>query len=169
MQVLHEANKSYIIDSITAPMGITHYWSFNAPMLDFKLEKFKYLEETIGPVIKIRVQNLEIDIPTSWMLLAVDKETYTVDTIPVTSCATFEHDILLFSPDDCKLVTTRLTVIDYNKKQSCFHPLIQKGTAMIHPTGPEFSHRKQLFYGIVMGPHDLGKHIAGKTVGDILN
>src|SRR5215217_29724 len=78
-------------------------------MMDFKLEPLEYLEETSGPTIRVRVQNLEIDLPASWCLVAVDRETYTIDSIPITACATFEHDILLFSPDDSKLVTTKLS------------------------------------------------------------
>lgn len=168
MQILSEVSRPYIIDSVSAPMGVTHFWSFSGHMLDFKLEPLEYLEETIGPTISIRVQNLEIDIPASWSLLAVDKETYTVDMIPVTTCATFEHDILLFSPDDSKLVTTKLNVVNFADKKSCIHPAIPKGSAMIHPTGPEISHNRYIFYGIVCGPHDLYRYCGGKTVGDIL-
>lgn len=168
MQILHDGKRSYIVDSITAPMGVSHFWTFSGHMMDFKLEPLEYLEETIGPTIRIRVQNLEIDIPASWMLIAVDKETYTVDTIPVTACATFEHDILLFSPDDSKLVTTRLNVVDFHERRSCIHPMIPKGSAMIHPTGPELLHGRSIYYGIVCGPWDLGRFIMGRTVGDIL-
>lgn len=168
MHILSEVTRPYIVDSITAPMGVTHFWTFSGHMMDFKLEPLEYLEETIGATIRIRVQNLEIDLPASWSLIAVDRETYTIDTIPVTACTTFEHDILLFSPHDSKLVTTKLSVIDFNEKRSCIHPMIPKGSAMIHPTGPELSHGKQIFYGIVCGPHDLGRYITAKTVGDIL-
>lgn len=168
MQILHEAGKPYIVDSITSPMGVSHFWTFSGHMMDFKLEALEYLEETIGPTITIRVQNLEIDMPASWSLIAVDKETYTIDTIPITLCATFEHDILLFSPDDSKLVTTHLSILDYNEKKSCIHPMIPKGSAMIHPTGPEILHGRNIFYGIVCGPWDLHRFCGGKTVGDIL-
>lgn len=168
MQILSEVSRPYIVDSITAPMGVTHFWTFSGHMMDFKLEELEYLEETIGPTITIRVQNLEIDMPASWSLIAVDKETYTIDSIPVTACATFEHDILLFSPFDSKLVTTRLTIVDYSEKKSCIHPMIPKGSCMIHPTGPEISHGKSIFYGIVAGPHDIYRYIGGATVGDIL-
>jgi hypothetical protein len=136
--------------------------------MDFKLEELSYLEETIGPTVRIRVQNLEIDLPTSWVVLAVDRETYSVDCIPIASCATFEHDIMLFSPNDGKLVTTRLNVVDFNPKASVYHPMVPKGSAMVHPTGPELSHGKSIFYGIVTGPHDLHRWIGGCAVGDIL-
>lgn len=168
MQILSEVGRSYIIDSLTAPIGVSHFWSFSGHLLDFKLEELTYLEETIGPTVKVRVQNLDIDIPTSWHILAVDRETYSIDSIPVPSIATFQHDILLFSPDDGKLVTTRLNVVDFNAKAATHHPMIPKGSAMVHPTGPELSHGKSIFYGIVMGPHDLHRWIGSLAVGDIL-
>jgi hypothetical protein len=137
-------------------------------MLDFKLEGLTYLEETTGPTVRIRVQNLEIDVPTGWHLLAVDKETYLVDSIPVTATATFEQNILLFSPEDSNPTTTKVTIIDFNPRQSVFHPMVPKGSAMIHPTGPEMSHGKSIFYGIVCGPYDLHRWVSQKTIGDIL-
>ena len=168
MQILSEVSRPYIIDSITAPMGVTHFWTLSGHMMDFKLEQLEYLEETSGATIRVRVQNLIIDLPASWNLVAVDRETYTIDSIPITACATFEHDILLFSPDDSKLVTTKLTVEDYFEKGSCIHPMVPKGSAMIHPTGPELMNGKSIFYGIVTGPYDLGRYLQGRTVGDIL-
>jgi len=149
-------------------MGVSHFWSFSGHMLDFKLEELAYLEETIGPTVRIRVQNLDIDVPTSWHVLAVDKETYSIDSIPITATATFEQNILLFSPDDSKPTTTTITIVDFNPKQSVFHPMVPKGSAMIHPTGPELMHGKSVFYGVCIGPHDLHRWIANKTVGDIL-
>lgn len=136
--------------------------------MDFKLEEMQYLEETTGHTLKLRVQNLEILIPASWYVMAVDKETYTIDSIPITSSAAFDHDLLLFSPDDSKLATTTASIADYTSKSSCIHPAVPKGSAMVHPTGVELFHGKSIFYGIVCGPHDLHRWIGGKTVGDIL-
>lgn len=168
MQVLSEINKSYLIDSFTAPLGISHFWTFSGHMLDFKLEELTYLEEIVGPTVKVRVQNLELDLPMSWNIMVVDKETYTIDMIPIAQCASFDHDILLFSPLDSKLKTGKLQVLEFQKKGLVIAPEIPKGSAMIHPTGPELSHFRNIFYGIVIGPHELWRYIADKTVGDIL-
>jgi len=168
MQILSEVNRPYIIDSFTAPLGVTHFWSFSGHMLDFKLEQTQYLEEIVGQTIRVRVQNLEIDLPASWYIMIVDKETYTVDMVPISHCASFDQDVLLFSPDDSKLKTGKISVIDFKPKGMCIAPEIPKGSAMIHPTGPELSHGRSIFYGIVIGGHDLYRWIGGKTVGDIL-
>ena len=168
MQILSEVSRPYIVESLTAPMGVSHFWTFSGHMMDFKLEQLEYLEETTGPTVTLRIQNLDIQLPTSWSMMAVDMETYTIDCIPVAHAATFDHRILLFSPDDSKLVTTTGAVVKYEKKASVVHPTVPKGSAMIHPTGPETSHGKSIFYGIVCGPHDLHRWIGGRTVGDIL-
>lgn len=168
MQILSEVSRPYIVESLTAPMGVSHFWTFSGHMMDFKLEQLEYLEETTGPTVTLRVQNLDIQLPASWSMMAVDMETYTVDCIPVAHAATFNHRIMLFSPDDSKLVTTTATVVDFRKKAAVVHPTVPKGSAMIHPTGPEMSHGKSIFYGIVCGPHDLHRWIGGRTVGDIL-
>jgi len=137
-------------------------------MMDFKLEELQYLEETTGPTVTVRVQNLDIQLPTGWWIMAVDMETYVVDCIPVTLAATFNHSLLLFSPDDGKLVTTTANIVSFSKKSSVVHPTVPKGSAMVHPTGPELLHGKPVFYGIVCGPHDLHRWVDQKTVGDVL-
>ena len=169
MILLSEVSRPYIVDSLTAPMGISHFWSFSGHMLDFKLEQLEYLEETTGPTITLRIQNQDIQLPASWSMIAVDMETYTVDCIPIAHAATFAHQVLLFSPDDSKLVTTTAQVVDYQKKTSVVHPTIPKGSAMVHPTGPETSHGRSVFYGIVCGPYDLHRWIGGRTIGEILS
>lgn len=168
MQILSEVSRPYLVESLTAPIGVSHFWTLSGHALDFKLEPLEYIEETTGSAVTIRVQNLYIMIPTSWHLLAVDMETYTVDSIPVAQAATMDHRLFLFSPDDSKLVTTTAMVLEYHRQATVVHPMVPKGSAMIHPTGPESLHGRSIFYGIVCGPHDLHRWISGKTVGDIL-
>lgn len=137
-------------------------------MLDFKLDELEYLEETTGPTIRFRVQNGDIDVPANWHILAVDRETYTVDSIPIATVAAYDHDVLLFSPNDSKLVTTKLNVVELFNKASVIHPMVPKASALIHCTGPELSHGKSIFYGIVIGPYDLHRWIGNKAIGEIL-
>lgn len=168
MQILSEVNRPYILDSFTAPVGVSHCWTFSGHLLDFKLQELTYLEEIIGPTVRIRVNNLDMDLPSSWYIMVVDKETYTVDSIPIPQCASFDQDVLLFSPDDSKPNTAKAVVLDFFRSSVCVSPEVQKGSALIHPTGPEIFHNKSCFYGIIVGPHDLNRWINGKTVGDLL-
>ena len=170
--ILHEASRPYAITSLTDPLGVTHFWSFSGHMLDFKLEQLDFLEETTGPTLKIKATQGHfeqiLEIPTSWNFIAVDKETYTVDTIPVTACATHEHDILLFSPLDTKLVTAKVQVLDYIDSGVVIHPLIPKGSALVHPLYEAKYHHHKTYYNLVTGPHDLHRYIGGRTIGEIL-
>ncbi len=124
MLLMSEISKPYLLDSFTAPLGVTHFWTFSGHMLDFKLEEMQYLEEIVGKTIRIRVENLEIDLPASWNIMAVEKENYTLDMIPIAQCATFNQDILLFSPYDSKLKTCKINVIDFKSKCICIAPEI---------------------------------------------
>ena len=62
-------------------MGVSHFWTFSGHMMDFKLEALEYLEETTGPTITLRIQNLDIPLPASWTLMAVDMETSALFTV----------------------------------------------------------------------------------------
>ena len=168
MQILSEVNRAYVVDSLTAPIGVSHFWTLNATELDFMLEKLEYLEETTGKAVTVRCQNLDILIPASWHVLTVDRETSNIDCVPVARAAAMDYDVLLFSPNDAKVNSTKMQFIDYADKVAVHHPMIPKGCAMVHPTGPELSHGRSIFFGIVIGPHDLNRWIGGRAVGEIL-
>lgn len=168
MYILSEVNKPYNINSFTAPMGVSHFWTLSGHMLDFKMEEVQYLEEIVGQTVRLKILNAEFEVPASWNILIVDRETYTIDMIPVTQCASFDHDIFLFSPDDMKLNTSKCSIVGYEPTGTCFGPEIPKGSAMIHPIGEDIVHGKKIAYGVVIGPHDLYRWIGGKTIGDIL-
>ena len=168
MKILSELSRPYNFNSISDPIGISHYWVFSGHMLDFKLEPLSYVEQIVGPVIRIKVRDTEINIPASWHIVAVDTETYTLDTIPITACATFDHDIFLFSPNDSKLTTTKIKVIDYFENETSVQPVVPKGSILASPVGEANMHGKPVFYAIMCGPHDIHRHLAGTTVGDVL-
>jgi hypothetical protein len=168
MQILSEINKPYSIDSSTDPLSISHFWIFNALMLDFKLQEFKFLQEITGQTITLEVQDTQVPIPISWNILVVDRETYTIESIPITQCASFNQDVFLFSPHDGKLKTIKPKVLGFSEQNTCIVPEVPKTTALICPTHLDYIHGKLINYGIVIGPHDLYKWIKNKTVGDIL-
>jgi hypothetical protein len=168
MLILTEVGKSYDIDSFTAPLNVSHFWTFSGHMLDFKLEEIKFLEEIVGQTVRLKVGNSEFDIPASWHIMIVDKETYTIDMIPITQCASFDQDVLLFAPNDSKLKTAKVNIIDYKPAAMCIAPEIPKGSAMILPVLKDEMHGKTHLYSIIVGGHDLYRWISSKTVGDIL-
>lgn len=169
MQILTDFSKPYILDNLTAPMVITHCWIFAADMLDFTLAPITYLEETTGPAVKLRVEGTEFYVPASWNILVVDRETSTIDTIPIGSCSSTPFAVFLMSVDDSKLRIGSISVIDYEPNYSCIHPLITKGTALCHAIGPTKTIRGTMTeLGCIIGPYDLNKFIAGKTAGDLL-
>jgi hypothetical protein len=168
MQFLNEINRPHLVTSLLDPMVFTHFWCFNGHMMDFNLANLTYLEETTGPTVKLEIRGLEIDVPTGWYVLAVDRETSTVDSLPITIAAAQNHDLLLFSAEDSKPLTTTARVTGYDPSGVVYHPAVAKGSAMIHPCTIENLHGRSVFYGIVIGPHDLHRYVTGKTLGDLL-
>lgn len=169
MEILSEVSRPYRLDSFSDTPSITHFWGFSAHMLDFKLYPLEYLEETVGGTVTVQLENTVVDIPSSWHIMIVDRETYTIDMIPITKCASFDTDIFLFSPDDGKLATGKVKILDYKPKGVCFSPEIQKATAMIQSVGQRLFHGKLIHYGALICPYDLHRWIGDLTVGDILN
>ena len=171
MQILPEYNKPYLIDSLTAPVVVKHNWIFNAALTDFMLAPITYLEETTGAVIKVRINNTEFWMPATWNILVTERETYQIDTVGIQSCATTKHLAFSFSPDEMKLRTLDIMVIDYADNMSLVHPMITKGTALVHPVGPApvTNMAKPIQLSVVIGPHDLYKYLTNKVIGDIFN
>jgi hypothetical protein len=170
MQILPDYNKPYLIDSLTAPVVVKHHWIFNAPITDFMLSPITYLEETTGAVIKVRINNAEFWVPATWNILVTERETYQIDTVSIQSCASTKHLAFSFSPDEMKLRTLDIMVIDYAEHMSLVHPMISKGNALVHPVGPApVSNSKTIQLAVVIGPHDLYKYLADKVIGDIFS
>ena len=170
MLILPDYARPYMIDSLTAPVVVKHNWIFNAAITDFMLSPITYLEETTGAAIKVRINNSEFWVPSTWNILVTERETYQIDTVGIQACASTEHLAFSFSPDEMKLRTLEIMVIDYAEKMSLVHPMINKGTALVHPVGPApVSLSKPLHLSVVIGPHDLYKHLAGKVIGDIFS
>jgi hypothetical protein len=166
--ILCETNKPYIIDSLTQPLPLRHHWIFNAQMLDFVLNEIMYLEETVGPTVTLIVGDAEVRVPGAWNILVVDMETYTVDAIPVTACAAFEHQAFVFSPTDSKMIVEPIRIASLEPSGSCIYPALEKAQALVHAISPGVSHGKITTRGIIVGPADLWRWISNKTVGDIL-
>jgi len=171
MLVLPDYGRPYIIDSLTAPMVIKYNWVFNAPQTDFMLSPITYLEETTGAAIKVRINNSEFWVPATWFILVTDRETFQIDTVAITACATSKHIAFAFSPEEMNLRTLDVNVIDYAENMALVHPMITKGTALVHPVGPgpRAGTAKEIHLSVVIGPHDLYKHLTNKVVGDIFS
>ena len=170
MIILSEINRPYVIDSLTAPLpqGSRFHWTFSAQQLDFKLTEITYLEETLGPTVTLLIEDSEVKVPGAWNILIVDRETYTVDAVPVTACASFAHEAFVFSPEDGKLITAPIRVANWEQKGSCIYPAVEKASAVVHAISPGKMHGKTTSRGVVVGPNDLWRYLGGKTVGDIL-
>ncbi len=168
MIILNEINRPYILDSLTAPLPLRHHWTFNGHILDFTLSEITYLEEALGPTITLVIDDSEVRVPGGWNILIVDRETFSIDAVPVTACAAFEHEAFVFSPDNGNLITSTVRVGKWEPKGTCIYPAIEKAHAMVHPIAPGISHGKSVPRGVIVGPNELWKWIANKTVGDIL-
>jgi len=170
MLCLADYNFPYIIENLTSPIGIRHHWIFSGPMCDFTLAPITYLEETTGAAIKIRINNFEFWVPATWNILVTERETCQLDTVAITNCASIMHTAYCFSPTEMHLRTFDIIVVDYAESKSLVHPMINKGTALVHPTGPILKTINQTIQtAIVIGPHDLYKHLTNKVVGDLIS
>jgi hypothetical protein len=170
MLVLPDFGRPYVLDSLTSPVVIKHHWVFKAPVTDFMLEKLEYLEETTGACIKVRINNSEFWVPATWNILVTDTETYQLDTVSIQACASTQHLAFSFSTDEMNLRTLPVKVIEYAESMALVHPMINKGCALVHPVGPAPTFNgKQLQLSVVIGPHDLYKHLQGKVVGDVMS
>ena len=151
-------------------MVIKYHWIFSALITDFMLQKIQYLEETTGAGIKVRINNYEFWVPATWQILVTDRETYQFDTVSIQSCASTKHVAFSFSTDEMNLRTLDVEVIDYCDNISLVHPMINKGCALVHPVGPSpMLNGRQFQLSVVIGPHDLYKHLADKVVGDLVS
>jgi hypothetical protein len=167
MLICPEWNKPLNIESLDTAIVATHFWTFSGPMLDYCLSPITYLEETTDSVIKIKINDVELNVPTSWNILVGDPDTYQLDTIPIASCSNSVQHAVVMSPDDSRWRLFPITVLGFDPKAVCVHPMLQKGYGLQHPIGEVILHEKKVLVTVTISPMDLYKFIENFAVGDI--
>lgn len=170
MLILTDYSKPHILESIDEPLITRHHWVFSGPLLDFAVMPITYLEETRGPTIGIMVEGFKFMIPATWNILICDKETSMVDCVPVSNCSQASYQALLMSPNDMKIRMSEVIVDNLLPNHSCVHPMVNKGTMMCHPIGPEKRQDDvENILCVLVGPYDLySKYLNGKTIGELM-
>lgn len=171
MLIYTDYNKPFLIEKLNSPIVAEYYWGFSGSILDYTLIPITYLEETIGPSVKILIEGFEFIVPATWSVLVMDPETAHIDAVPISNCSLNDYNALLMSSVDSKIRTSPIQVMDLIPDDSCVHPMIPKGTMMCHPIGPSKSRTdiEENILNISIGPHDLySKYLNGKSVGDIV-
>lgn len=167
MMILTDYNKPYIIESLVSPIIPEYYWVFSGKMLDYTLCPISYLEETIGPTIEFVIEGTQIFLPTSWHVLVVEPDTGQLDTIPVLSCSKAAFNALVFTPNDPKFRHAEMRVSGLETNKSLVHPMMEKGTMMCIPIGPDPATGNVM--SICAGPYDVGaKHFEEANLADLM-
>lgn len=167
MMILTDYHRPYIIETLVSPIVPEYFWIFSGKMMDYTLSHIVYLEETIGPTVEFVVDGNSIHLPTSWYVLVVEPETGQLDTIPVLNCSKAAFTTLLFCPEDTKFKHAELRVAGLEKNQSLVHPMLEKGTMMCIPTGPNPQSGK--FHSICAGPFDVAaKYFDNANIADLM-
>jgi hypothetical protein len=137
-------------------------------MLDFTLFPLTYLEETFGAVVSVEFNGLEIDIPYNWHIMISDPETQQLDFIQIVECAANNMQAVAVTPDDGKFRLVDVKIKKVIPQATLVHPMMQKAIAMMHPIGDAITDKGiNTTLCIVIGPHDLHKHVMGYGFGDI--
>lgn len=169
MLILTEYSKPYLIETSNAPIVPKFFWAFTSALLDFTLHPLHYLEETSGTLISVEVNGLTFALPYNWFVLVSDVDTQKLDCMPLADCITVEAYPLIMTPDDSKFRTLPIRVKDVTPDCSVTHPMLQKGTALCHPVGElELDDGRTTIMNIIVGPHDLYKHIDNMLYGDLI-
>lgn len=172
MLILPDYSRPYLLDSLISPIVVKHHWIFSGPQADFMLSPITYLEETTGAALKIRANGSEFWIPKTWNILVTDHDTAKIDTVPIKSCSTINHTAYAFSSNETRLRLLNINIIDetpYGEVMSLVHPMISKGTMMVHPVGPiKTQDGKETHLCLVIGPYDLYKYISALSIGDLI-
>jgi hypothetical protein len=166
MIILPDYGFPYIVESAIAPMIPKHSWQFDAPLQDFMLKKIITLEETTGPVVKVRINAFDFLIPTSWNIMIVDDENLYVDVMPIIDAANNGFDAYLMCPSSSIFYKSKIEILDFIQQDVCAHPSIYKNCMMCHPVGPIKD--PSLIYSCLIGPQDIYKHIIGCSPTELL-
>ena len=166
MLILPDYSFPYVIESVSSPIIPKYSWQFDAVLQDFVLKKIMTLEETTGSAVKVRINNFDFIIPTSWNILVVDEDSLYVDTMPIIDAASSGFLAYLMSPLSSQLEKSYIEIIDFLPYETVAHSSIYKNCMMLHPVGPFKD--DAIIYNCIIGPQDLHKFINGCTAKGLL-
>jgi hypothetical protein len=168
MIVLPDFLKPYIIDNQYAPILPKYFWTFNSSILDFTLSPLNFIEESMSTVLKVSINGLELLIPYNWYILITDADTNKLDYIQINECTVIDSHAYLMSPIDSHIRLAHIKVLDVIEDTLSYYPVLQKNTALCSPVSQEINKQGiEVPLSIVIGPYDLYKSVANKSVGDL--
>jgi len=175
MVILPEYGFPLIIDNVSGPVVAKHSWFYDVSLNDFVLRPINLLEETVGPTVKVRINDFEFLVPASWNLLVVDEETKMVDTIPITQCSSSNYMAFMMHPETHDYYMSPVVLLDLMMHEECTYVMIPRQHMMLHPVGPipvsthaKYGPRNDLSYCVLLTPQDLGKHMHGMTAMEVV-
>jgi hypothetical protein len=161
MNILSD-NEIVNVTDFSSQFPAAHYWTFNGIEVDFMYGKITHVEEYTGASVTIKCDNHPepIIIPANWFILALDRESYRIDMVPILACSTYEHDAYVFCSTHQRVETVKIRILEFNNDSVVYAPNIPKASAIVCP----FSDTK----GIIVGPVDLHRYLKEKVVGDLV-
>lgn len=161
MNILSD-NEIVNVTDFSTPFPSNHFWVFNGIEVDFMYGKISHVEEYSGATVTIKCDKHDeiITIPANWYILALDKESYRIDMVPILSCSTYEHDAFVFCSTHQRVETVKIRVLEFNNGGIVYAPNLPKASAIVCP----FTDTK----GIIVGPVDLHRYLKEKVVGDLV-
>ena len=167
MLLLPEYNRPILIENVNDPLTVDRHWTFSAKHLDFFLTPIIYIEEYVGPVITLQIQEFEFNVPANWFMVVCERETTFVDVLPVSGLLGKEFDAFIFTMTDSKTRSLPIKALDLIPEQKCVYPVLQKGYGLVHPVGKEY--KTEAVLNCIISPFDLfQKMTTNVTIGDIL-
>lgn len=167
MLILPETQVPALLESVLDPIPFNFYWTFSAKQLDFFLSPIIYLEEYVGPTITLRVDECAFSVPASWYIMICDQETTFIDFLPAANLLGQKFDAFSICLTDSRARYSAIHVGGLNHEEKLVYPVVQRGSAMLHPTG--ISAKDGGIQSCVISPFDLfQKRLEPVTVGDVM-
>lgn len=161
MLVMDETNNALYLDSIHVPTVATHFWALDLTMRDFTLTPIELLEELPCPSLALVVDGVTVSIPSSWMIMCVDKETSQIDLIDVHETAGRHFFAAVYDNSNHRIDAKPITVVDYSEEDIHVYPMINRHHMLCHP----ISHNSW----IMVSPNDTyNKYLKNCLIGDLI-
>lgn len=169
MKLISTLMRPFDISSISQPLPIQNIFAFDSKKLSYYDHQIAYLEEIQTPVVDLDFQGITVTVPSSWHILVVEKETFSIDTIPVISCSVYENFATAFefswnNGEVChKPIDIKVKAIQYREGETIVYPSIPKTSSIfVNLYGTD-----DMQCGVIIGPYDLSRNVYGRTYGDL--
>lgn len=164
MLIFDENKNIKQLDNYNRSTDIEYFWTLDLDLeyndMDYKLSKIFFMQETTCQSVLLRIDEVNIILPTYWKILIYDEDTAQLDVIEVSKLSSSNFNVLVYGFNEWRIKPGKVWVKHYFPSYTNVFPALDKHQMLCHPISDST--------WVTISHNDVySKYLKEKVVGDL--